>query len=603
MKRKYSRPVARFVRKPIVKWIGLAGSIAGLITFVAFAWNYISEHINKTPTDREIRLMIAQGLFDYSNMKYKPAARLLKKAMRARSTYHTSILLWLAETESTQGHFAKAYELLSQYANSINGESRDDILSALALTKIIMLFRSEEKVQLPNYIAELDLNKIKLSVPEAKMLALLLTDDYMAFSAQLDRLAPVLQTDSSMRRMQYELWTVFTLFSKMHGDQYHEAYCRSILRLLFPEEYDNLFYTAYFPFVNLTLNSISKREDEIQTYEQLPKPWGYHAKELITLGMSMGSVYALEKTIGSMMSKQAISLVRDRPISFIQNGDLLLIISASPISVSPDEQISRDPRILQFKFVGKYHLTLVKLDKLEGRCLVLNYVKLDGSNTFWIDALPVDRGKYLVITTRGTGHIKNFYQIDQSNFIDLTTNEEAAESYHSFDFYWLESASTKRFLYNIEKFGTCGPNIARKMPMQRSFAYTGGHISTSSDRYYNPALALYESLNKTKLNREKIILNSIMLGYGTVKDSSFLDYVTKGIPCYQFSKIDEAYLIWPKELYPIVSCLVLRYPRTDDISNKDFDTFVLLVGLQDGKINILDIYRLSSSGGLLSLLE
>jgi hypothetical protein len=324
----------------------------------------------------------------------------------------------------------------------------------------------------------------------------------------------------------------------------------------------------------------------------------YHARELITLGMSMGSSYALEKTIGSMMSKRAISLVKHHPISFIENGSHLLIISASP-----HEQMSKDPEMLKYKFVGKYYLTLVKLDKLEGSCLILNHVELDEPNIFWIDALPVESGKYLVIATRGTGHFKKFYQIDQSNFIDLTTSDEAAESYHSSDFYWLESAGTKRFLHNIEKFGTCAPNVARKMPMQRSFVYTGGHISTSSDRYYNPALTLYESLNKAKLNREKIILNSITLGHGIVKDSAFLNYLTKGIPCYQFSKIDEAYLIWPKELRPTVSCLVLTYPRTDDISNKDFDTFVLLVGLQGRKINILDICRLSSSGELLSLLE
>jgi hypothetical protein len=230
--------------------------------------------------------------------------------------------------------------------------------------------------------------------------------------------------------------------------------------------------------------------------------------------------------------------------------------------------------------------------------MLQNQTKMDGIEAFWIDAIPIKGNKFVIVTTGGSGHYKAF-QLYDGGHLSLYDSAAVASSYHSFNMYWTSDNDSVDFTFNVEFYSDCEPNVAQKMPLQRHLRLLGAKLLSTPDRYYNPALALYEDLDKPGLSKESVVADRLSLGKLFVDDDEFRKYLLEKTPCYQFTKLDESYLELPDALQPNVSCLILRYPKPNQaMFPHDFATYVLLVRTGGGPARIEGIYRMRPSGRL-----
>jgi hypothetical protein len=591
-----------------------------LMTFSSLMYNNPTFNLLDMEKIREQKYerLLAQGLLQYSRENYRDAISVLEKAQKyALPDDLQDINLWEAEILSRNNQQEKAYiEIMSYYKENIEDYSSED-LDFLGITSLISLLNQGKFEELSKKaLIMYETSKIPMA-QELKMLALAKMNKKYELQVMFDSYKPTLIAEDYYNTIYYEIFN--TIGSYFHGCG---DYSRTLVALMLGsknrQEYMEMESSTYYADIaNLTTMSLSYKKSIQKFYtetvqlmiENNNQLYNLYKNDIVNFGLEIGSIEALKYKLSeyrpNLSSKidQAISKYFEGEtfitVELINNGKNIdiLCITGKPFK-------SGDLELDEMEFLDKAYCKLISICDED---IVVKDIKgweIDsGLTTFYYRIEAVNNKTFLLIDKAGSGEYSDFHLVDSDKCeIKNIESVNSEDTYHSYDINYLKENEKIILTWKFELLDYNIANAERKVvAIAKQTIDLNGNIIDYSIRYLNPALEIYQSINKEKNIKSNYLLNKVKIQGSEILDETLKQILTNSVEVrYLRTKIDETFNYMPESVTPKISVLLLGLAneQIEKTNNREEDIeevkYIILVRKGVNDIDIINIYKLEN---------
>jgi tetratricopeptide (TPR) repeat protein len=541
---------------------------------------------------------LAKAFVFFGKGEYSQAASCFENASSyASGSYKKEIKRWQIEAMYRDHREDEALELMKTEVRENDNLGSKDSFEGIAWSELAYAINTKKTHRIGKLIPLAKDGLIFKSTPENVALVHILLGNSSAadnYIAQNDEFTPDAYDGLRSQIMQIlgiESETVDPSLSLL-------AFSRA--RKINFDSFDKLVFIEHFPLVNLQVQPLDRRKQfidrEMENLKKINNDSIYSKiniyEEIEDFMISIGSLQVFLNRINRHYPECANSIVKipnylsgKIPIAIsysFDRGSLKILVACG----LPMENLSKG--LAKHSIMGDiefHHFTVSKN-------IFKHHAMEDKFYNPWdINLVPTDKG-FFVVSLNGSGE---FFGAD---FINNNTIKKSKIDLQKYNFYHASSVQYKLINNDLEisirheKPNSVEDNISRKVFYISTIRLSSSKLIDHKIKYPNPALELFETLDKSKMRLEQELLSKFQLTGKQVVDKELLNIVTTGKNVlYRRTEIDDVFNYGYEKFYPTLSALRLVLYGSD-LDKDPLGEAVIIVKRNNDNVELIDGYRI-----------